>query len=201
MGSVLAEGGKRGWLSLRPMVRRLVPGSDFLDLARRALRHRHKTGAAVAMVAVGVEEITGTGGVTAQPAGDQVLCAAARRILAAPGSADAAALVGGGEFAILCGDLRDSGEADAIVRRIREVAARPLDVGGQPSCVAMVTGVAMASSPEDTAETLIAAASRAMHAAKQPVRTGPLASAADPAPGRRSPRLTTASATACRPAE
>jgi diguanylate cyclase (GGDEF)-like protein len=166
---------------------RLVPGSDFLNLARRALRHRHKTGAAVAMVAVGVEEITGTGpgAATARPAGDQVLCAAASGILAAPGPADAAALVGGGEFAILCGGLRDSGETDAIVRRIHEVTAQPLDVGGQPCCVTMATGVAMASSPEDTAETLIAAASRAMHAAKQPVKTGPVASAAAPVPGRR----------------
>jgi hypothetical protein len=38
----MAELTADGWLT------RLVPGSDFLNLARRALRHRHKTGAPVA---------------------------------------------------------------------------------------------------------------------------------------------------------
>jgi GGDEF domain-containing protein len=147
---------------------RLVPHSDFLGLTGRALRRRDRTGVAVAVVAAGLEEITGTGGIRDRPACDQVLHAAAEQILAAPGPADAAALAGRGELVILCGDLRGSGETDTIVRRIRDVMARCLDVGGVSLSVVTAAGVAMASSPDDTAETLIAGACRAMRAAKQP---------------------------------
>jgi GGDEF domain-containing protein len=170
---------------------RLVARGDFLNLAGRALRRRKWTGAAVAVVAVGLEDVTGTSATTGQPASDQVLRAAGERILGAVGPADVAALAGSGEVAILCGDLRDPGEAHTIVRRIREAMAQSLDVGGVSFSVVTATGVAVASAPGDSAETLISAAARAMRAARGVQATGlqastpaSPASAVYPPPGR-----------------
>lgn len=146
----------------------LVVFDAFVALVDRALRRSEWTGRAVAVVTAGLAEISGTEGGLRRPARDEVVRAAAGLILEEPSPAGAAALAASGELAILCGNVADSGHADAVVRRIRQMADRPVDAGGIPVLVATATGVAMASRPGETAEALIAGASRAMRAAWQP---------------------------------
>lgn len=148
----------------------LVSPDDFLALTDRALARRRQTGADVAVVAVGVEEAVGADGAGSQPAGDALLSAAAEWILASLGPGDAAAITGRGEVVILCGQLAGSWEADPIVRRARDIAGGPVAVGRVPVPVASVTGVAMASSPQDTAEALVITAGRAMRAQRATVQ-------------------------------
>jgi GGDEF domain-containing protein len=143
----------------------LVSLPTFLSRVNLALR-RVPAGWAVAVIAGDVAEITRVRGSPRGPAAEEAAQAVARWVLATAGPADAAALVGGGEFAILCGGVRESGETDTIVRRIRDAMTRTFDVAGAPVSVATATGVAIAS-PEDTAERLIAAAARAMRVARQ----------------------------------
>lgn len=81
---------------------------------------------------------------------------------------DAAAVTGNGELVILCGQLTGSGEADPIVRRVRDIMDCPVEVGRVPVRVVSASGVAMASSPQDTAEALVATAGRAMRAQRNP---------------------------------
>lgn len=105
---------------------------------------------------------------TAGAAGDALLGAVAELILADPQVGDAAAVTGNGELVILCGQLTGSAEADLIVRRVRDVMGCPVEVGSVPVPVVSVSGVAMASSPQDTAEALMATAGRAMRAQRNP---------------------------------
>ena len=144
--------------------RALVSPDDFLALADRALARRRQTGADVAVVAVGVEEADGAAAAGSRPGGDALLSAVAELILAGPGPGEAAAVTGRGEVVILCGQLAGSWEADPIVRRAREVTGCPVPVGRVPVPVVSVSGVAMASCPQDTAAALVTAASRAMRA-------------------------------------
>jgi GGDEF domain-containing protein len=145
----------------------LVPPGDFLALAQRALVRRSWTGADVAVVAVGIEEAAG-GSANGRPAGDALLGAVAELVLADPRVGDAAAVTGNGELVILCGQLTGSGEADPIVRRVRDIMGCPVEVGRVPVRVVSASGVAMASSPQDTAEALVATAGRAMRAQRNP---------------------------------
>jgi hypothetical protein len=139
----------------------------FLNRANVALRRQVRTGTGVAVVVASAVGMSDNRGSASGPAADEVAQAVANWVLGGPGPADSALLMGGGEFAILCRGVRESGETDAVVRRIRDATARRFEVGGGPVSVATATGVAMASTPEDTAEGLIAAAHRAMLAATQ----------------------------------
>jgi GGDEF domain-containing protein len=141
----------------------LVSPGDFLVLAQRALVRRGRTGADVAVIAVGVEEAAG-GSACGRLAGDALLAAVAELILAGSPVGDAAAVTGNGELVILCGQLTGSAEADPIVRRVRDIMGCPVAVGGVPVRVVSASGVAMASSRQDTAEALVATAGRAMRA-------------------------------------
>jgi len=143
----------------------IVSVGCFLNRADVALRRRARTGAEVAVVVASAAGISDVRCSASGPAADALAQAVADWVLAAPGPADSAALMGGGEFAILCKGVRESWETDTVVRRIRDAMARRFEVRGELVSVATVTGVAMASSPEDTAEGLIAAARRAMLAA------------------------------------
>ena len=171
---------------------RLVPRSEFVNLAGRALRRRKWTGTAVAVVVAGIEAITATGGPGGQPASDQVPRAVGERILGAVGPADVAALVGSSEFAILCGDLRDPEQAGIVARRIGDALTQPVEAGAVSFSAVTATGIAVASAPGDTAETLISAARRAMRATQGTQAAGPQASppaspasaVAYPQPGR-----------------
>ena len=142
--------------------RALVSLDDFLALAEQALARRHRTGTDVALVAVGVEEADGAAG--SWPADAALLGAVAELILASPGPGDAAAVTGRGEVVILCGQLAGSWEADPVVRRAQEITGCPVAVGRAPVPVVSVSGVAMASGPQDTAAALVTAAGQAMRA-------------------------------------
>ena len=62
--------------------------------------------------------------------GDAVLTVVARRLEAAIRPGDVIARVGGDEFAVLCVDLADHGDALAVADRLIEAVSRPIQVGG-----------------------------------------------------------------------
>ncbi len=144
----------------------LVPHGELLALTGRALERRLRSGAAVVVVAAGLDDATGNGVLPGRAVPDEVVRAVATDILAAPGPAEAGALLGNGELAILCTAVQGSGDADPIVQRIHHLTAHPVRAGGLPLPVTAATGLAMASSARDTAGTLIAAARQAMRAAR-----------------------------------
>jgi GGDEF domain-containing protein len=146
---------------------RLVPCGELLAMAGQALERRLRSGAAVLVVAAGLDDVTGNGALPRGPAQDRVVQAAAADILAVPGPAEAGAVLGNGELAILCAAVQGSGDADPLVQRIYQVTAHPVRAGGLPVSVTAATGLAMASSARDTADTLVSAARQAMRAARK----------------------------------
>jgi GGDEF domain-containing protein len=161
-------------LTRNTVTAQLVARGELLAMAGRALERRLRSGAAVVVVAAGLDDVTGNGNhhhhhllLPGGPAQDEVVRAAAADILAVPGPGEAGALLGNGELAILCTAVQGSGDADPLVQRIYQVTAHPVRADGLPFSVTAATGLAMASSARDTADTLIAAARQAMRAARQ----------------------------------
>jgi diguanylate cyclase (GGDEF)-like protein len=79
---------------------------------------------------------------------------------------DVVGRLGGDEFIVVLPDVSDDREAMAIAHRLQETLAQPVDVvGGVPIQIRSSIGVAW--STEMDADTLIAAADRAMYEAKR----------------------------------
>ncbi len=152
------RGDDRQPATMRGPLARFVPRSDFLNLAGRALRRRNWSGAAVAVLVTRIEAITGAGRTCSQLTSEQILSTACERILSATGPADAATRISSHEIAILCGDLGGPDEAGALASAISDAMAQPFEAGGTTFSVTTGTGLAIASAPSDTAETLLSAA-------------------------------------------
>jgi EAL domain-containing protein (putative c-di-GMP-specific phosphodiesterase class I) len=73
---------------------------------------------------------------------------------------------GGDEFVVLCEDLADEAEATAIAERLRETMGAPMIVDGAEYVVSVSTGIALATSPELSADDLLRDADAAMYQAK-----------------------------------
>jgi len=162
------------WHQERGPLARLVRHSEFVTLTGRALRRARCDGTHVAVVAVSLQSIATSGNGAGRPDGDAVMRAAAERILGAVGPAGVAAQVGCRQFAILYGDVRSPDDPGIAASRVREAVARPLEVqGGTCPPLAAVTGSALASSPSETAEALIARACLTVRSARTDQPAGP----------------------------
>jgi len=145
----------------------LVNRTQLLDLTERALNHRDLASARPAIVFAdldGFKAVNDSGG---HRAGDDVLRSAAERMSAAIRPEDVLARVGGDEFAVLCSDISDDAEAEAVAKRLRDAVDLSVSVNGDVCDVTVTTGIALAH-VGDTAETLLARADEAMYAEKVP---------------------------------
>jgi GGDEF domain-containing protein len=160
------------WHQEHGRLARLVRHSEFVTLAGRALRRARCDGTHVVVVAVSLQGTATQRNGAGPPDDDAVMRATAERILGAVGPAGVAARVGPSEFAILYGDVRSTDDAGIAASRIHEALAQPLQVEGISLPLAALTGFALASSPGETAEALIARACRTARLARldQPTR-------------------------------
>jgi diguanylate cyclase (GGDEF)-like protein/PAS domain S-box-containing protein len=80
---------------------------------------------------------------------------------------DSLARLGGDEFTILIEDIHDASDAIRVATRIQEtLAANPLQTGEQEMFASASVGVALSTSPHNTAEDLLRDADLAMYRAK-----------------------------------
>jgi diguanylate cyclase (GGDEF)-like protein len=97
--------------------------------------------------------------------GDTVLRAVAAQLNSAARDSDTLARVGGDEFALLCEDLREV-DADKVVSRLQQAAARPIAVEGREVHVGISVGAAIAEAGKDTFHTLLLRADRSLYGKK-----------------------------------
>ena len=98
-------------------------------------------------------------------AGDRILAAVAERLTGAARSTDLVARLGGDEFVVVCGQLVTLAEATTVAERVLERLAQPFHFDGVDARITACVGIAAAGAHR-SAEALIAAADRAMYAAK-----------------------------------
>jgi diguanylate cyclase (GGDEF)-like protein len=100
------------------------------------------------------------------PVGDGLLCAVARRLVAASRTTDTVARLGGDEFAIVQAGLRTPEHAAMLADRILESFRQPIEVNGNWMVVAISIGIAIAPDSSIVAETLLKNADIALYIAK-----------------------------------
>jgi len=113
-------------------------------------------------------------------AGDQLLVEVGRRLQRAAREQDTVGRLGGDEFVVIGRQVRTPAEAVSLAARVMRAVQQPVILGGQPTRPSLSMGVAL-SRPDDSCDAVLAAADRAMYAAKAAGRgRWHLASGTDP---------------------
>ncbi|MBC8086180.1 MAG: EAL domain-containing protein [Phycisphaerae bacterium] len=99
-------------------------------------------------------------------AGDALLGAVAKRLLAATRGCDSVARLGGDEFAVLLEDVSAASDPLLVAERIVECMREPFPLGGTTVSVGISVGIASASDADET-DPLLRNADLALYAAKQ----------------------------------
>ena len=149
---------------------RLFNRNQFMELLTQALRHA-AIGSDVAVLFIDLDNFKEVNDLAGHHGGDRVLQATGDRIRVSVRPTDIAARVGGDEFAILCMDIADIGEAESVADRVLEAVREPLEAAGWWHQLDAAVGVALGAGPGDEPEDLLARADRAMYQAKRR-RTG-----------------------------
>jgi diguanylate cyclase (GGDEF)-like protein len=138
----------------------------FIDRLRVALDRSRRTGAVTAVLFLDVDRFKEINDSLGHAAGDSVLRTLTRRLQGILRPMDTVARFGGDEFTFLFEDLSDPAEADAIASRVREAARQPIVLEGEQRQLSVSIGVATASGPDATPESLIQEADLAMYQSK-----------------------------------
>ena len=99
--------------------------------------------------------------------GDELLMVAARRLRNAVRPEDTVGRMGGDEFLIVCPGVPDIDAAPAVAERVAERLAQPIIIDGAPVSAQASLGVALATEPDVTADSLVAQADAAMYQSKR----------------------------------
>ena len=114
----------------------------FLDRLEHALARAVRTGGEVAVLFLDLDRFKTVNDSLGHAAGDDLLCAVARRIADCMRAADTAARLGGDEFAVLLEDLVGTREAVRVADRITAALEAPIDVAGREVFVGASIGIA-----------------------------------------------------------
>ncbi len=98
-------------------------------------------------------------------AGDHLLVEVGRRLERAARQQDTVGRLGGDEFVMIARQLRTPAEAANLAARVMQAVQQPVELSGLPTLPSLSVGVALAT-PGDSTDSVLAAADRAMYAAK-----------------------------------
>jgi diguanylate cyclase (GGDEF)-like protein len=138
----------------------------LLQLLRHAFRVARRTGKISAVLFVDLDLFKEVNDTHGHQIGDELLVAAAERMTGLLRPGDSLARLSGDEFVVLCEELDDPGEADAIAVRLKAELARPFVLSGVQVDIAASIGIAFTGSGNDVPEDLLRDADLAMYRSK-----------------------------------
>lgn len=131
-----------------------------------ALAQQRRTGSPFAVLVIDLDRFKQINDEHGHATGDQVLQAAAARLVAVSRASDTVARYGGDEFIVLLRDVRDQAAAERIAAKIREAVQQPIATQSGEQQIACSIGIALCPSDGEQFDTLLAHADQAMYAAK-----------------------------------
>jgi diguanylate cyclase (GGDEF)-like protein/PAS domain S-box-containing protein len=133
-----------------------------LEIALQRAQHRDR----VVVMFLDIDNFKAVNDGVGHGAGDQLLVAAASRLLNATRGSDTVARFGGDEFAILLENVRDDDEARIVAERITRTMRQPIHVGDETVVTGVSIGIARPHFESDGADEMLRNADVAMYSAK-----------------------------------
>jgi len=150
----------------------------FADRMRNILANAQRYQHQFALLFIDLDNFKPINDTHGHQVGDAVLCETAKRLTEHIRASDTVARIGGDEFVVLAPEIDDPAEAGQLADKIVRILAVPLTIEGIEFGVTVSIGIATFPLDGDSDAALIAAADRAMYAAKNDGRnTWRLASA------------------------
>ncbi len=130
--------------------------------------HESRSGSLVAVLFCDLDNLKVINDTRGHAAGDEVLRVMAGRLRSClRGNDDLGARVGGDEMLVVLRGVRNMDDAVSVAEKLRKLALKPVDLpSGEPFAASLSIGVALAQSDEST-DSLIARADKAMYQSKQ----------------------------------
>lgn len=116
----------------------------FDERLTRALAEANESSGSIALLYFDLDRFKHVNDTLGHPAGDQLICAMAKRLVAATRSSDVVARIGGDEFAIIQTGVTSAAEAEVLCMRIVEAVSEPYLLAGTELNVGVSIGVAVA---------------------------------------------------------
>ncbi len=140
----------------------------FLERLDGALARARRSGRALAVVFLDLDDFKEINDSRGHDAGDLTLTALTGRLSAAVREGDTLARLGGDEFVVLCEDLESEDEALAIAERIAGASMEPFTIAGVEHAVSVSVGLVMVPDASvASAHGVVRDADAAMYAAKE----------------------------------
>lgn len=137
------------------------------DRLHQAMAQAHRSGHAVAIVNLDLDDFRAVNDEHGHTVGDQLLLEMTRRMHAALREGDTLARVGGDELVAVLLDQRNAEETEILVERLLHAVAEPVEMGGLTVKVSASAGVTVYPQADDVdADQLLRQADQAMYQAK-----------------------------------
>jgi diguanylate cyclase (GGDEF)-like protein len=144
----------------------LANRSLFADRVEQALLRAARSGTAVGVLFLDLDDFKTVNDSLGHDAGDQLLVEVAHRLRGALRSTDTPARLGGDEFAVLVEELSDPADVELVADRLLRALAAPFLLAGTEVLVRSSIGLATNSAERSDGGQLLSAADAAMYAAK-----------------------------------
>ncbi|MBF6988541.1 EAL domain-containing protein [Cupriavidus sp. IK-TO18] len=154
-------------LALHDPLTGLPNRAELNERAQPMLLHARRHGERVALLLLDLDHFKHINDSLGHPVGDDVLRTMADRLKGAVRQGDLVARMGGDEFGVVLGGLRDDSEAELIAAKIQARVNEELLAGGQRLRVTLSIGMAIFPEDGDSLTELMKSADAAVYAAKQ----------------------------------
>ncbi|MFP5298585.1 MAG: putative bifunctional diguanylate cyclase/phosphodiesterase [Actinomycetota bacterium] len=139
----------------------------FMDRLGHALSDVNRGRGSVAVLYLDLDHFKEVNDSLGHAAGDDVIMLAANRLVSSTRTSDTVARLGGDEFAVLCTDVYDPMEIEALVRRIHAAFGPPFPIDDAFMYVGVSIGVALSDSSGVDPTVVVRDADTALYEAKE----------------------------------
>ncbi|HWC64644.1 MAG TPA: diguanylate cyclase, partial [Thermoanaerobaculia bacterium] len=139
----------------------------FLDRLGQAMALARRDGKKLAVMFIDIDDLKRVNDTLGHSAGDALIRGVTERLRGCVREADTLARVGGDEFTLLIPEVADESDAVTVATKTLATVAEPLAVRGREISVTTSIGIGFYPRDGDDAETLMAAADRALYRAKE----------------------------------
>ena len=154
-------------LALHDALTSLPNRTLLIERLDQAVRRGRRSGNRAAVLFADLDRFKQVNDLYGQAVGDELLAAVAQRLILAVRPGDTLARLSGDEFVILCEDLNESAEVDAIAARVVAAMAVPFVLSGVAVNVTASVGIAFSGRGDQLSEQILQDADTAMYQAKR----------------------------------